>query len=107
SRSLLVFGFFVPPVSAFASALVFACLLVCLIAIASFSKSAPRLSRCLHHHEPSARARRGGDHGGRPSTPTAMLALTAKSSGMSAGGNYTELVRLSEFFSFKIALSRR
>ena len=48
----------------FASALVFARLLVCLVAIASFSKSAPRLSRCLHHHEPGARARQGGDQGG-------------------------------------------
>ena len=39
-------------VLAFAAAFVFACLLVCLVAMASFSISAPRLSRCLHHHKP-------------------------------------------------------
>jgi len=40
--------------STFAAAFVFACLLVCLVAMASFSISAPRLSRCLHHHKPGA-----------------------------------------------------
>ena len=39
-------------VSTFAVAFVFACLLVCLVAMASISISAPRLSRCLHHHKP-------------------------------------------------------
>jgi hypothetical protein len=48
-------------VSTFAAALVFACLLVCLVAMASFSISAPRLSRCLHRHKPGGGARRGGD----------------------------------------------
>jgi hypothetical protein len=47
----------VVPVSTFGSGLVFACLLVCL-AMASLSNSAPRLSRCLHHHEPGAREAR-------------------------------------------------
>ena len=40
------------PGSTFASALVVACLLVWLAAMALLSKSAPRLSRCLHHHKP-------------------------------------------------------
>jgi len=39
-------------VSTFVAAFVFACLLVCLVAMASFSISATRLSRCLHHHKP-------------------------------------------------------
>jgi hypothetical protein len=42
-------------VSTFASAFLFACLLVFPVAMASFSKSAPRLSRCLDHHKPGAR----------------------------------------------------
>ena len=46
------------PVSTFASAFVFAFALVRLVAVASLSKSAPRLSRCLHHHEPGAREAR-------------------------------------------------
>jgi hypothetical protein len=58
SCSLLGTGVFVAPVSTFASAFVFARLLVCL-AMASLSKSAPRLSRCLHHLKPGAR-RPGG-----------------------------------------------
>ena len=47
-------------VLAFAAAFVFAGLLVCLVAMASFSISAPRLSRCLHHHKPGG-LRPGGE----------------------------------------------
>ena len=47
--------------------------------------SAPRLSRCLHHHKPGAWGQAAGRPKRRPSTPTAMLALAAKSSGISAG----------------------
>jgi len=46
------------PVSTLASVLVFACLLICLVAMTSFSISAPRLSRCLHRHKPGDWARR-------------------------------------------------
>jgi len=38
--------------STFAAVFGLACLLVGLVAMASFSISAPRLSRCLHHHKP-------------------------------------------------------
>jgi hypothetical protein len=48
-------GLFVAPVSTVAPALLFACFLLCLVAMSSFSKSAPHLSRCLHHHKPRAR----------------------------------------------------
>jgi hypothetical protein len=63
------------PGSTFVSALAFACLLVCLVAMAVFSTSAPRRSRCLHHHKPGAWARRAATEEKRRSTPTAMLAL--------------------------------
>jgi hypothetical protein len=52
SGLLLPTGWFVTRVSTFASTLVFVGSLGCLVAMASFSISAPRLSRCLHHHEP-------------------------------------------------------
>src|SRR3984893_6334817 len=84
SCSLLATAFLVVPVSTFGSGLVFACLLVCL-AMASLSNSAPRLSRCLHHHEPGARRPGGAATSRRPSTHTAMLALAEKSSGIGAG----------------------
>ena len=54
----------------FASALVFACLLVCLVAMASFSVSAPRLWRCLHRHKPG-----GWGQARRRPRRRAMLAL--------------------------------
>ena len=81
SCSPLGAGPFVTPVSTFASAFVFARLLVCL-AMASLSKSAPRLSRCLHHLKPGARWP-GGAATSRSQCPrTAMLVLVAKSSGI-------------------------
>jgi len=51
-RSPLPTGLLMTPISTLTSVLAFACLLVCLMAMASFSISAPRLSRCLHHHKP-------------------------------------------------------
>jgi hypothetical protein len=69
-------------VSTLASALVFVGLLVCLVAIASLSISVPRLSQCLHHHKPGAWGQAGRQPSRRPSAPTAMLALAAKSSGI-------------------------
>ena len=50
------------------------------------AESAPRLSRCLHHHEPGAReTRRAATNGEAIDTHTAMLALAVKSSGIGAG----------------------
>src|SRR5207244_9608243 len=71
SRSLWASGLFMAPVSIVAPALLFACLLGCPVAMASFSKSAPRLSRCLHHHNPSARRPGGPRPRRRPTTQTA------------------------------------
>src|SRR5215470_12478218 len=64
-RSVSAAGWFVAPGLIFAPALLVTSLLVCLVDIASFSKSAPRLSRCLHHHEPGARSQAGRPRGGR------------------------------------------
>src|SRR6202043_3130787 len=58
SCSLLSTGLLLALLSTLTFAFVFAWLLVCLVATASFSESAPRLSRCLHHHEPGAREAR-------------------------------------------------
>src|SRR6516162_9221900 len=65
-RSLLRSGLLVTLGSTVASVLLFTGLLVCLVAMASFSISASRLSRCLHHHKPGAWGQAGGDQrGGR------------------------------------------
>src|SRR6516162_2485964 len=84
-RSLLRSGLFVTLGSTVASVLLVNGLLVCLVAMASFSISAPRLSRCLHHHKPGDWGQAGRRPRRRPSTPIAMLALAVKSSGMFAG----------------------
>ncbi len=61
-RSVSAAGLFAAPGLIFALALLFArCLLVCWVGMASFSTSAPRPSRCLHHHKPGS-----GPGGRRP-----------------------------------------